>query len=163
MGNYQYEIKVTNQVNVTNKTISNKSFQSSKETISSNNKEMDKNEKKDGIGDAVSAQFLLSSVQKISNSIQNEKIQQLNKTVGTAAKYGTMIYTAAKSSNWVVLIITTIVDILSEVIKSSQTQAMKDASMANSVDEARYNAGILDLSGVSVSQNWWSSRYEYNR
>ncbi len=50
-----------------------------------------------------------------------------------------------------------------EAISQAKTNAQKEASYLNSVDQERMANGIIDITNVKISSNWWSKRYEYER
>lgn len=155
---YQYEIKITNIVdlkNNPNNAISNKE----NESKGSEANQSKQNKKKES--SAISTHFMINSGRKLLNSIQNDKVQSFTMIVGKTIKY-TMLGARALDGD-VTAMITIALDLISELVSSAQQVAMQVAAEKNSVDEARYAAGAMSLEGVSVSRSWWSNRYEYDR
>lgn len=159
MANYQYEITIKNLVELNGKSTSDSS---SNLNSNSNAPGLNQNSvKKEARKQALSTNMIIGSSKKLLNSIQNEKVQSFTNVVSKGVKYGVM--GARALSGDITAMIALAVDVTAELISSLQQTAMQVAAEKNSVDEARYAAGVLSLEGVSVSKNWWSGRYEYER
>ena len=164
---YEYKIKIENIVNIVNKSNGSSTYVSTKPTDPQTPKKSveqsvnDVTKKTSSFGDALSANLLLGSAKKLMGSIQNENIQKFNMQLSQTIKYGTLI-TRSLGQDYVAMI-TLCIELLAEGIKMIQSNAIKSATERNSVDEARYSAGILELNNVRVTKDWWSGRYTYSR
>ncbi len=129
--------------------------------VPSTKEQANKKKKSSSLTDALSAQLILGSANKLMNSIQNDKIQSFTSAIGMVTKY-TALGVRALSGD-VTAVVGLVVDVAAEAITSIQQTAMQVAAEQNSVDDARVAAGVMSLEGVTVNKNWWSGRYEYER
>lgn len=155
-GNY-YEYLITIENNV--KSSANPTVSITKRKPNADESNM--KSKLSNLSNGISAQMIIGSTQKLMRSVQNEKVQSFTSGVAKTAKY-TFLGARALSGD-VTAILNIAIDVVCELISSVQQTAMQVAAEKNSVDEARYSAGVLSLEGVSVSKSWWSGRYEYER
>ena len=107
---------------------------------------------------AISAQFMIQGGVKLANSLGNA---QLSRALGESTKFAFLGVQMLSGNPMAVA--TLGLELASQAIKVA-TQNKKDmAKMMNEIDNARMKAGLLDISGATVSENAFTGRYKYGR
>lgn len=108
--------------------------------------------------DALTAQFLIQSGNKLLNATGNSQISQALAMAGKYAFLGIRAFSGDPSA-----IAALAVDLASTALAEVRKNLTEQAMIQNEVDTARAQAGLLDLSGVKVTRNFFTGRYQYNR
>lgn len=107
---------------------------------------------------ALSAQFLVQGGVKLANSLGNA---QLSRALGQGTKFA---FLGVQMLSGNPLAVATLgLDLASEAIKVAMQNKRDMAKMMNEIDNARIKAGLLDISGATVSENAFTGRYKYGR
>jgi hypothetical protein len=107
---------------------------------------------------SISAQFMIEAGSKLLNATGNSEMAQ---AIGDVSRYVFLGIRAASGdpSAIAALAINVAAKALTEVGKVQREQAQA----RNELDMARASAGLLDMSGVKVTKQFFTGRYQYSR
>lgn len=107
---------------------------------------------------ALTAQFLIESGNKLLNATGNSQISQALAMAGKYTFLGIRAFSGDPSA-----IAALAVDLASTALAEVRKNFTEQAMIQNEVDTARAQAGLLDLGGVKVTKHFFTGRYQYNR
>lgn len=101
----------------------------------------------------LSTQFLAGTFQKVANATGNEDARRLSSAVGQAVKYGGVAVDLISGNP--VSLIATAIELATKALEAWCNEKKQKAEEQNNVDISRINAGLMDISNVKVSENFW--------